>query len=141
MKLKCFLLLSACASTLVLCGCVNTIDGRQSFGMPLVKDKLDSRYPRSPHQVWTAAKDVLIYNGTLYSEDTLQNVLEASVDTRTVWVKVEPVDKEITRVLVQVRRKGGGTDLALASEIDKQIAVRLTSGNLTPAAPQAGRAN
>jgi hypothetical protein len=142
MKLKCFLLLGACASALLISGCVNTIDGRQGFGVPLVKDKLEGRYPRSPHQVWVAAKDVLTYNGTLYSEDNLQNVLEASIDTRTVWVKVEPVDKDITRVLVQVRTKAGGTDLALASEIDKQIAVRLATGNLTPAAPpQAGRTN
>lgn len=125
-----------------MCGCVGTVDGRHEFGMPLVKDKMEARYPRSPHQVWTAAKDVLRYNGTLYSEDALQNVLEASVDTRTVWVKVEPVDREITRVLVQVRTKAGGTDQDLAAEIKTQIAVRLATGNLTPAAPpQAGKTN
>jgi len=142
MKQKCLLLLAACASAVLMCGCVGTVDGRHEFGMPLVKDKMEARYPRSPHQVWTAAKDVLRYNGTLYSEDALQNVLEASVDTRTVWVKVEPVDREITRVLVQVRTKAGGTDQDLAAEIKTQIAVRLATGNLTPAAPpQAGKTN
>lgn len=141
MKLKCFLWLSVCASALVISGCVNTIDGRQGFGVPLVKDRVEGRFERSPHQVWTAAKDVLAYNGTLYSEDTLQNVLEASVDTRTVWVKVEPVDPKVTRALVQVRTKGGGTDQELAGEIKTQIAVRLATGNLTPAAPPSGRTN
>jgi len=36
---------------------------------------------------------------------------------------------------VQARGKGGGADLQMAAFIDKQIAVRLTSGNLTPATP------
>ena len=57
--------------------------------------------------------------------------------TRTVWVKVEPVDAGTTRVIVQARTKGGGSDLDLASDIDKQIALRLQSGNLTPATPPA----
>ena len=83
--------------------------------------------------MWAAAKDVLKFNGTLYSEDHLRSTLEASVDTRTVWVKVEPVDQRITKVSVQVRTKAGGADIALAGEIDKEIAVRLATGNLTPA--------
>src|SRR5262245_21869895 len=143
MKQKYFLWLAACASAVVISGCVNTIDGRHSFGNPLSKDKVEGRFENvSPHQVWTAAKDVLAYNGSLYSEDNLQNVLEASVDTRTVWVKVEPVDQKVTRALVQVRKKSGGTDQELAAEIKTQIAVRLATGNLTPAAPpQARRTN
>ena len=42
-------------------------------------------------------------------------------------VRVEEVDPKVTRVLVQCRTKGGGADLALASEIDKRIALRLAS--------------
>jgi hypothetical protein len=40
-------------------------------------------------------------------------------------VKVEEIDPKVTRVIVQVRTKGGGTDIDLASEIDKQIALHL----------------
>ena len=124
-------------STLALItGCVNTVDGKSQIGVPLMKDKNVARYERSSSQVWAAAKDVLIFNGKLIHEDVLQNVLEAQVDTRTVWMQVDGSDPKVTRLIVQVRTKGGGTDSALASELDKQVAVRLASGNFTPAAPR-----
>jgi len=91
-------------------GCATSVDGRM-----------------------TAAKDVLNYNGRVYSEDVMKSTIEASVNQRTVWVKVEPIDDKLTKVTVQARTKLGGGDVALASEIDKQIAIRLATGNLTPA--------
>ena len=72
-----------------------------------------------------AAKQVLGFNGKLYGENTVARTLEAKVDASTVWVRVEQVDPKVTRVLVQARSKGGGGDIALASEMDKQIALRL----------------
>ena len=131
--MKSFLSGAICASAVLFAGCINTIDGRQTVGMPLVKDSISARYDRTPLDIWAAAKDVLKYNGTLFSEDTLRSTLEASVDTKTVWVKVEPVDQRVTKVTVQVRTKGGAADIGLASEIDKEIAIRLVTGNLTPA--------
>ena len=122
-------------AALVLSGCVETLDGRHQAGMPLVKDRVEGRYETTPAQLWVAAKDVLKHQGTLLGEDTLKNVLEASVDERTIWVKVEEFDTRTTRVLVQARTKGGSPDLEMAAFIDKQIAVRLATGNLTPAAP------
>lgn len=141
MKHKWILLLGACWAALVLAGCVATVDGRRELGLPLVRDKVEARYERPVLDVWTAAKDVLKFNGTLYSEDHLKSTLEASVDTRTVWVRVEAMDPKLTRVTVQARTKNGGADLPLAGEIDKQIAIRLATGNLTPATPAAARNN
>jgi hypothetical protein len=40
-------------------------------------------------------------------------------------VTVDEVEPKVTRVKVQARRKSGGSDIDLASEIDKQIALRL----------------
>src|SRR5688572_17138391 len=136
MKLRIVAPLCALALAFVVSGCVTSVDGRQRAGVPFVKDRLESRYERSPMEIWQAAKDVLSFNGKLYSEDVMRSTLEASVNTRTVWVKVEPADQQTTRVVVQARTKGGGTDLELASEIDKQITLRLATGNLTPAAPR-----
>lgn len=94
----------------------------------LTKDAIEARHERSPMEVWNAAKEVLNVSGKLYSEDVLKSILEASVSNRTVWVKVEPVDRTATRVVVQARTSGGGSDIDLASEIDKQIASRLQPG-------------
>jgi len=118
-----------------LTGCVGTVDGRHRMGMPLVNDRITASYERAPQEIWTAAKDVISYNGVLTSEDVLKATLEGAVDARKVWIKVEPVDTKVTRVVVQVRSKAGGTDVALAGELDKQIALRLATGNLAPAQP------
>jgi len=116
-------------------GCVGTIDGRSQVGVPLVNDRIQATYERAPQELWTAAKDVIAYNGVLTSEDVLKATLEGAVDARKVLVKVEPVDSKVTRLIVQVRTKTGGTDVGLAAEIDKQIALRLATGNLAPAHP------
>ena len=135
MKLKQIFLLALVVAAFGLSGCVETVDGRHRVGVPVLRDRVEGRYDRTPAELWAAAKDVLKHHGTLLSEDTLKNVLEASVDERRVWVKVEEFDTKTTRILVQARGKAGGADMEMAAFIDKQIAVRLASGNLTPATP------
>jgi hypothetical protein len=133
MKMKWFFVLFAGAAALWLSGCMTSVDGRSHMGMPLVKDKIEGRYERTPMDVWTAAKDVLAYNGQVTSADVMKSTLEAVVNTRTVWVKVEPVDEKITRVIIETRTQGGMSDLDLAGELKSQVAVRLATGNLAPA--------
>ncbi len=127
-----FVFLACCLSAVILAGCVSTVDNRHTFGIPGPKDKIVARYERPPAEIWTAAQDVIKFNGVLTSVDTLQAVLQGTVDKRTVWVKVQQDDPKYTMVIVQARTSGGGADVALASEIDKQIAIRLATGNLTP---------
>lgn len=133
MKKKFLTLVMLSATLSMITGCVDTIDGKDRFGMPFVTDKTVGRYERPGSQVWTAAKEVLNFNGKLTREDVLQKVLEATVENRTVWMKVDDADAKITRLIVQVRTKGGGTDNALAAELDKQVAVRLAGGTFPPA--------
>jgi hypothetical protein len=87
--------------------------------------------------VWAAAKDVLNANGVVFSEDVMQSTVSARVDTKIVRVKTEAIDPKMTRVTTQVRTKSGGSDLDLAGEIDKQIALRLATGQLPASAPAA----
>ena len=133
MQKKCTLLLVVAVTASVLAGCVGTVDGRHRAGNPLVNDRVRATYERAPQEIWTAAKDVIAHNGVLTSEDVLKATLEGAVDARKVWIKIEPVDSKVTRVIVQVRTKSGGSDVPLAGEIDKQIALRLATGNLAPA--------
>jgi len=127
MKTKLFELLTVCGLAVLIAGCVNTVDGRKSAGVPFVKDKIEGRYQRPVAQVFAAAKEVLAFNGVLTSENMINNSLEAKVDTRTVWVRVDKdkIDETVTHVTVQTRTKGGGGDIYLAAEIDKQIALKL----------------
>lgn len=124
MKLRVFTMAALAALMMVGSGCYSSLDGRMKAGFP-VKDTIVARYERPVEQIFQAAKQVLQYNGTLTSENTITKTLEAKIDTRTVWVKVDLVEPSISRVQVQARLKGGGADLDLASEIDKQIALQL----------------
>lgn len=125
MKFKAIGLLSLLLVSATVTGCYSTPDGRNRMGVPFSKDKIESRYERPVDKLVAAAKEVLSFNGTLTGENTVTHFLEARIDNRTVWVKVDEVDTNLSRVVVQARRKGGSSDIELASEIDKQIALRL----------------
>ena len=109
-------------------GCYSTPDNRSKVGMPMAKDKIESRYERPVEQIFAAAKEVLRFNGTLFGENTISHTLEARVDTRTVYVSVDEVEPKVSRVIVQARKKSRLPDIDLAAEIDKQIALKLAAG-------------
>ena len=135
MKRNAFFLLAISTLALVAGGCVSTLDGRHEAGNPLVKDKIVRVYERPVLECWAATKDVLQANGTVFSDDRMQSTISARVDTRTVRVKVEELDKKLTRMTVQVRTRFGNSDIDLAGEMDKQIALRLATGQLPASTP------
>lgn len=125
MKKNFFVLLALAGLMTLSSGCYSTLDGRSKMGVPFSKDFIESRYERPTDRIFAAAKEVLAFNGTLTGENTVTKTLDAKIDTRTVWVKVDEVEPNISRVIVQARKKSGTSDIDLASEIDKQIALRL----------------
>lgn len=106
-------------------GCYTTMDNRSKMGVPFKKDKIAGQYERTIDQVQAAARKVLQYNGTLISDDIVSRVLTGKIDTRTVWVRLLELEPTLTSVTVQARTKSGGTDIDLAAEIEKQIALNL----------------
>lgn len=109
-------------------GCVNTVSGGKKAGLPLVKDTLENRYQRPVAQIFVAARQVLELIGTLTGENTINSSLEAQVDNRSVFVRVDEVEPGVSRVQVQARTKGGAADIDLAAEIQTQIALKLATG-------------
>lgn len=117
----------ALLATLVMVtpGCYSTLDDRSKMGMPFKKDKIGGQYERSAEVVQAAARKVITYNGTLVSDDIVNRVLVGKVDTRTIYVKLTELEPNLTDVTVQARSRGGGADVDLAAEIEKQIALQL----------------
>ena len=124
--MKNLLFLALAIASVLVSGCYSTEEGGRKLGVPFASDKIESRYQRSVAQVVTAAKEVLAFNGTLTAENTIDNTLRAKVDNRTVWVRVDQIETGVSRSYVQVRGPAGGADIALAAELDKQIAIKLT---------------
>lgn len=116
-----------------MAGCVSTVNDRHAFAVVPGKDKFESRYERTPDQVYTAALQVMKFNGVVSRESIVNpgpnqlKAIEAKVNARNVWVRVQAVDQKVTSVTVQVRTAGGGTDLELTQELQKQIAIKLAS--------------
>src|SRR5689334_13089608 len=88
-------------------GCVTTEKGDVKYEVPYDKVK-------------TAAIAVLKRNGTLVGDDLIKKVLEARIDTASVFVGLDDSEPKITKISVQVRR-GAVADIDLASELQKQI--------------------
>ncbi|HWX22725.1 MAG TPA: DUF3568 family protein [Candidatus Binatia bacterium] len=119
-------------AVLVGAGCVSTVNEKSTAGVPFLKDRIEGRYDRPLDQVFKAAKDVvmtdgaLLHEGTSYSSQTNAfQTIEGKVNQRKVWIRVEAVNPTITSVTVQARTKGGGADVELAAQLDKEIALRL----------------
>jgi hypothetical protein len=118
-------------AVLVAVGCVSTVNDRTTAGMPFIKDRVEGRYERTPDQIFTATKTVVGKLGTVVNESTLYNptntvrTVQGKVNQRTVWVRIEPLDPKVTAVIVQTRTPGGISDLDLAHEIEKEIALEL----------------
>ena len=121
---------------LVGTGCITTVDGHKSAGVPFRKDKIVSRYQLPLDQIFNAAKEVLAGEkgglGVLQAENRVNNSLVAKVNTRMVYVKVSEVEPNINEIVVQVRTDAGWSDVDWAAEIDKQIALRLQAGQGAP---------
>jgi hypothetical protein len=132
MKTKVFAILYGALA--LAAGCVSTVNDQHTAGMPFVRDQVGSQYERSVDQVFQAARDVVNSMGTVVNESTLYGqtntvkTVQGKVEQRNVWIRIEAVDpKPITLLIVQARTKAGGSDLDLAHEIDKQIALRLAA--------------
>jgi hypothetical protein len=119
------------AITVLCAGCVSKVSGGSRAGVPFVKDTVEGRYERNVDQVFEASKAVVRQNGTLSNESTLYSATNSvktvvgRINERSVYIRVEGVEPKITMVQVQTRTKGGGADVDLAHEIEKQIALQL----------------
>ena len=104
-------------------GCVGTVNDPHTAAVPFIKDQFESRYERTPDKVYAAALEVVKFNGTVSRESVLNpgpnqlKTIEAKVNGRSVWVRVQAVDQKVTSVTVQVRTSGGGTELDLTQQL------------------------
>jgi hypothetical protein len=127
-------LLALVGALIIGAGCVSTVNERSTVGVPFVKDRFEGRYERSVDQVLQAAKEVVMANGALtqegtvyYDQNTSIKTVEGKVNQRNVWIRIQSLDPKVTSLTVQTRTKGGGSDLGLAHDIEKQIALKLAA--------------
>jgi hypothetical protein len=129
MKIK--ILAALAGAVIVTAGCVKTVSGTHSPAMTGSKDQVEGRYQRSVDQVYQASVAVIQHNGVIITEyiphDTTNSVrsLQGKVNDKNVWVSVEAVDPTVTQVTVQARSSWGVSDIELAHEMEKEVALQL----------------
>jgi hypothetical protein len=131
MKTKFFAALLGLA--VVTAGCIGTVSGTKTPALTWSKDRVDGRYQRTVDQVYQASVSVIQNNGVLITEfiphDTTNTVrsLQGKVNQHNVWIRVEAVDpiKPVTQVTVQSRSTSGVSDIDIAHELEKEIALQL----------------
>ena len=129
--MKKLILASLAGAALIATGCVQTVNDTHSFAATWGKDTVAGRYQRPVDQVYQASLAVIQNNGVMISEfiphDTTNAVrsLEARVNDRKVWIRVEGVAPNVTQVDVQARTSWGLRDLDLVHELEKEIALQL----------------
>ena len=124
MTFRLILLCVASSMAAISVGCISTPQGKQ-FGVPGVRDTVVSRYERPLAQVINSAREVLSRTGSITGDDVVNNAVSAKIDNRSVWVTVSEVEPLVTEIKVRVRSSKGTSDLVMAAEIDKQIALGL----------------
>ena len=132
-NMKTKMLVALLGGLVLVAGCVSTVNDRSTAAVPFVKDQFENRYERPVDQVYAAALDVIKRNGAVSRESIINpgptqlKTIEAKVNGRSVWVRVEAVDTKITSVTVQVRTKAGGSDLQLTQDLLNQIGITLAT--------------
>src|SRR5437870_12768992 len=100
--MKEFFFLVLIGASLIGAGCVPTVTGRTSMGVPFIKESVEGHYERPLDQVYDAAKDVVKFNGTLVSESILHTetntvkTVGGKVNQRSVWIRAEAVEPKGT---------------------------------------------
>ena len=131
MKTKIFAAFAGLA--IVATGCINTVSGTKTPALTWSKDEVSGRYQRSVDQVYQASIAVIQNNGVIITEyiphDTTNTVrsLQGKVNQRNVWVRVQAIDPNITEVTVQSRSTTGISDVDIAHELEKEIALQLAA--------------
>ncbi len=129
MKIGFFAVLAGVA--LGMTGCVSTVTDDKTAGVYLSRDKVEGRYKFPLNTVFEASRKALQALGQVSRESTLLEstnqvrALEGKVRGTDVWIRVEAVDPQVTAVKVQARTTWVGSDVPVAHDVEKQIALEL----------------
>ncbi len=112
-------------------GCVNTVTDQKTAGVYLSRDKVEGRYKFPLNTVFDASRKALQTLGQVTRESTLLEstnqvrALEGRVRDTDVWIRIEAVDAQVTSVTVQARSTWVGSNVPVAHEVEKQVALEL----------------
>lgn len=133
MKMKITLFALAAAAAVITAGCVSTVSDTHAFATTWSQDSVTGRYNRTVDQVYQAALYVVGQNGVVLTEyiphDATNNVrsVQGRVNDKKVWLRVSDVDSRTSQIDVEARSSWGVSDIDLAHELEKEVALKLAT--------------
>lgn len=112
-------------------GCVNTVTENQPGPKPAYQDRVEGRYQKPLEVVFEASKRALnslgniTAEGKVYAGTNQVRVVEGNINGRSVYMRITEIDPQVTSAVVQVRTKLGGTDLRVAADVARRLAVEM----------------
>jgi hypothetical protein len=131
MKKKIFAVLAGAA--IIATGCVQTVSDTDTFALSINRDSVSGRYNRPVDEVYQAAVKVVQTDGALVTEYVPHNYtnivrsVEGRVNDHKVWIRVGQIDPKVSQVDVEARTKAGLTDIDLAHQLEKEVALELAA--------------
>ena len=119
------------AATLGVAGCVSKVTQDNPGRPPAYRDRIESQYKQPAEKVFEAAKRAFNSFGNITRESSSVSsaaqlcFIEGLINGNRIYIRIEGTSPTSTRMIIQVRAPGGGTNLQMANELHRQTEIEL----------------
>lgn len=116
---------------LCLAGCVSKVTQDNPGRPPAYRDRIEAQYKQPAEKVFEAAKRAFNSFGNITRESSSVSsaaqlcFIEGTINGSRVYIRIEGTSPTTTKMIVQIRAPGGGTNLQMANELHRQTEVEL----------------
>ncbi|HEX5220889.1 MAG TPA: hypothetical protein VFZ59_15070 [Verrucomicrobiae bacterium] len=120
------------AVALSVAGCVSKVTQDNPGRAPAYRDRIEAQYKQPAEKVFEAAKRAFNSFGNITRESSPASgaaqlwFIEGLINGNRVYLRIEGTAATSTRMTVQVRAPGGGTNLVIANELHRQTEIEFT---------------
>jgi hypothetical protein len=128
MKKGIIIILAAVA--LGVAGCVSKVTQDNPGRAPAYRDRIEAQYKQPAEKVFEAAKRAFNSFGNITRESSPASgaqlwFIEGLINANRVYIRIEGASSTATKMIIQIRAPGGGTNLQMANELHRQTEIEL----------------
>ena len=118
------------AVALGVAGCVSKVTQDNPGKPPAYRDRIEVQYKQPAEKVFEAAKRAFNSFGNITRESSPASgaqlwFIEGLINGNRVYIRIEGAASTSTKMIIQIRAPGGGTNLQMANELNRQTEIEL----------------
>jgi len=112
-------------------GCVSKVTQDNPGRPPAYRDRIEAQYKQPAEKVFEAAKRAFNSFGNITRESASVSsaaqlcYIEGLINGSRVYIRIEGTSPTASKMIIQIRAPGGGTNLQMANELHRQTEVEL----------------